>query len=223
MQTLTQGLVDTSHLDRLFLTNARAGALDAGTIRGVSSKAFTLWLNGRMTEAGEILRPGFIHRADIRYDGEYYPIDPHQARHTLAHKAYTGGAGYAQVSDHLSHRRTRAGLNPMTGVYIHGEPVAVLQILDNAEQGRLAGTAAPLVENRAAVVALEPQDVTIYQEQGMIVLPTHYGHCCLPASSGPCVSGDPCWIGPHGDGCDYALYTPESRAALEKDRELLQH
>ncbi len=223
IQVLTQGLAAISGLDLLFITNAQAGALNVGTIRGVSSNAFRLWLNGRMTEDGQVLRPGFIHRADIRYMGEYYPIDPHQGRHTLAHKAYMGGADYAQVSDHLGHRRTRAGLNPMTGVYIHGEQDAVRQILDHADRGRLVGKAAPLVENRSAVISVEPKDVAIYQEQGMLVLPTHYGHCCLPAASGPCVTGDPCWIGPQGDGCDYALYTPESQAALEKDRELLQH
>lgn len=39
--------------------------------------------------------------------------------------------------------------------------------------------------------------------------------------SGPCVCGDPCWIGPQGNGCDYALYTPESKQALLANRELL--
>lgn len=39
--------------------------------------------------------------------------------------------------------------------------------------------------------------------------------------SGPCVCGDPCWIGPQGNGCDYALYTPESKRALLEDQALL--
>lgn len=39
--------------------------------------------------------------------------------------------------------------------------------------------------------------------------------------SGPCVCGDPCWIGPQGNGCDYALYTPESKRALLDDRAIL--
>jgi len=39
--------------------------------------------------------------------------------------------------------------------------------------------------------------------------------------SGPCVCGDPCWIGPQGNGCDYALYTPESKRALLDDWGLL--
>jgi hypothetical protein len=43
----------------------------------------------------------------------------------------------------------------------------------------------------------------------------------LPDIHGPCVCGDPCWIGPQGNGCDYALYTPESKKALLDDRELL--
>lgn len=183
IREITQPLADASSLDRLFLTNARAGPHDTGTIRPLTARAFTTWLNGRMTEDGDVLRPGFIHRANIRYQGAYYPVDPHQARHTLAHKAYLGGAGYAQVSDHLGHRRSRAGLNPMTGVYVHGEARAVQQILEYADAGKLIGHAAPLVENRRAVVALEPKDVAIYQDQGLLVLPTHYGHCCLPASA----------------------------------------
>ena len=222
IQEVTEWLADASGLDHLFLTNARAGANDAGTIRGLTARAFATWLNGRMTEDGTVLRPGFIHRADIRYEGKYYPVDPHQARHTLAHKAYMGGAGYAQVSDHLGHRRTHAGISPMTGVYVHGEQHAVQTILEHADAGTLVGKAAPLVDNRNAVVQLEAKDIRLYQDQGLLVLPTHYGHCCLPASSGPCVTGDPCWIGPQGNGCDYALYSPESRVSLEHDRELLQ-
>lgn len=218
---ITAPLAETIGMDRLFLTNARAGALHPGIVRTVSAKAFTAWLNGRMTEDGEIQRPGFIHWAQIRYQGAYYPIDPHQARHTLAHKAYLGGASYAQVSDHLGHRYSRAGLNPMTGVYIHGEEGVVRRILDRAERGLLMGRAAPLVENRATVVAMEPKDAAVFRAQGLIVQPTHYGHCCLPEAQGPCVSSDPCWIGPQGRGCDYALYTPDSQSALQKDRDLL--
>lgn len=55
----------------------------------------------------------------------------------------------------------------------------------------------------------------------MMVHTTHYGHCILPEVSGPCVCGDPCWIGPKGDGCDYALYTPESKQNLLEDKTLL--
>jgi len=43
----------------------------------------------------------------------------------------------------------------------------------------------------------------------------------LPDIHGPCVCGDPCWIGPQGNGCDYALYTLESKKALLADREIL--
>lgn len=43
----------------------------------------------------------------------------------------------------------------------------------------------------------------------------------MPDIHGPCVCGDPCWIGPQGNGCDYALYTLESKKALLTDRELL--
>src|SRR5207248_5185759 len=98
-------LSQTSGLDRLFLMNSRMGS--DGHIRPVSARAFTSWLNGRMDDDGHVLRAGFIHRYHITYQGSYYQMDPHQARHTLAHKAYLGGASYVDVGDHLHHRRTR--------------------------------------------------------------------------------------------------------------------
>ena len=224
VQMLTEPLAKASALDKLFLTDSIAKNTSGDNrIRTMSMDAFYSWLNGFMTDDGVVQRPGFVHKYNIRYCGQYYQIDTQQARHTLAHKAYLGGASYVDVGDHLHHKRSYAGLSPITGVYLHGHKKDVQLIQEMNANQAVVGRAAPLIDNRLVVLNdLDPSDLKIYSEQGMMLLPTHYGHCILPAVSGPCVCGDPCWIGPQGSGCDYALYTPESKKALLADRALLE-
>lgn len=171
-QILTEPLRKASGLDLLFLRYSTQGEpcmLDGGS--------FTLWLSGKTTEEGHIERNGFIHRYNIRYQGQYYYINPHQARHTLAYKAYLGGASYVDVGDHLHHKRTRAGLSPMTGVYLHGQEKDVQLIREMHTRREVIGKAAPLIDNRFVVLNnLAPSDVSIWSEQGMVLHPTHYGH-----------------------------------------------
>jgi len=216
-QTLTEPLMKSSGLDLLFLSP---------TVRGeprvLDSGHFTRWLSGRTSEDGHILQTGFIHRYNVRYQGQYYYINLHQTRHTLAYKAYLGGASYVDVGDHLHHKRSRTGLSPMTGVYLHGQEKDVQLIREMHSRRVVAGKAAPLIDNRFVILNnLASSDISIWKEQGMVLHPTLYGHCILPDINGPCVCGDPCWIGPQGNGCDYALYTPESKYALLSDKELL--
>ena len=224
VQMLTEPLAKASGLDKLFLTDSiKKNASRDNPIRPIRTNAFYSWLNGFMTDDDVVQRPGFVHKYNIKYCGKYYQFDPHQARHTLAHKAYLGGASYVDVGDHLHHKRSHAGLSPMTGVYLHGHKKDVQLIQEMNANQAVMGKAAPLIDNRLVVLNdLDPSDLTIFNEQGIVLLPTHYGHCILPAVSGPCVCGDPCWIGPRGNGCDYALYTPESKNALLADRALLE-
>ncbi len=157
----TDALARESKLDKLFLTNWLRGE----NIRVPSRDTFASWLTG------------FIHRYNIKYQGEYYYINPHQTRHTLAHKAYLGGASYVVVGDHLDHARTTAGLSPITGVYIHGQEKDIQLIREMNDRRLLTGKALPVLNNRSAAVRnLDPCDVAIWREQGMMVHPTHYGH-----------------------------------------------
>lgn len=126
--SLTASLAEASGLDYLFLTCTRGGARREGFGQPVSEDAFRLWLCGRVGRNGRVERSGFIHRYGIEYLGEFYQIRPHQLRHTKAHLAYSGGASYTDVADHLGHRRTRMGLSPMTQVYIHSQQEAERQI-----------------------------------------------------------------------------------------------
>ena len=179
VQALTEPLAVESGLDRLFLTDPKAHSspMDEGNIYIIDAEAFRRWLNGKTTEDERILRLGFIHRYNIKYDGKYYQIDPHQARHTLAHKAYLGGATYVDVGGHLGHTHTQSGLSPMTGVYIHGHEKDVRLINQMNANRAVVGKAAPLIQDRSVVIKiLSPADVAIWREQGMVVHPTHYGH-----------------------------------------------
>jgi len=144
-QTLTGSLASEGEIDRLFLTHSitRYSPRDKGIIRILNSNYFTEWLNGRMTEDKHVGKTGFIHRHNIKYNGEYYQLDTHQARHTLAHKAYLGGASYVDVGDHLHHKRTIAGLSPMTGVYLHGHEKDVQLIRRMNNNRTIVGRAAP--------------------------------------------------------------------------------
>jgi integrase len=178
-QALTEPLARDSVLDRLFLTDSRTKESQGvkGIIRTLTAPSFNVWLNGRMTTERGVELAGFIHRYSITYNGEYYQLDPHQARHTMAHKAYLGGASYADVGDHLHHKRTIAGLSPMTGVYLHGHEKDVQLIRQMNNDRTLVGKAAPLIDNRFVILNnLFPSDVTIWREQGMVLHPTLYGH-----------------------------------------------
>ena len=178
-RTLTESLAIESGLDKLFLTDSkrRYTPEEKGVVRPLNSASFTSWLNGRVTEDKHVERAGFIQQHNIRYHSEYYQLDPHQARHTVAHKAYLGGASYADVGDHLHHKRTIAGLSPMTSVYLHGLKKDVELIRRMNSNRTVVGKAAPLIDNRLVVLNnLSAFDVTIWQEQGMVLHPTLYGH-----------------------------------------------
>ncbi len=180
IRTRTSVLSEQSGLDYLFLTNTRIGKSEQvvqGEIRRINTRSFSLWLSGRTGDDKQVLHPGFIHRHNIKYRGEYYHINPHQTRHTLAHKAYLGGASYVVVGGHLGHKQTEAGLSPITGVYIHGFEREVKSIQEMNERRLVVGKAAPLIQNRSVNLrVLDPSDVAIWREQGMVLQPTLYGH-----------------------------------------------
>jgi integrase len=172
VQVLTDSLAVWSEKDNLFLTDSPLAG-----IRSITANSFNSWLNGYLTEDNQVVRPGFIHRYNIKFMGEYYYINPHQMRHTLAYKAYMGGASYVDVGDHLHHKRTIDGLSPMTGVYIHGQEKDVQLIREMHAKRKVLGRAVPLIDNRLVVLNdLSSTDVAIWREQGMILHPTHYGH-----------------------------------------------
>jgi hypothetical protein len=65
----------------------------------------------------------------------------------------------------------------MTGVYLHGHEEDVQLIRQMNSNRTVVGKAAPLIDNRLVNLNnLSASDVTIWQEQGMVLHPTLYGH-----------------------------------------------
>ena len=63
----------------------------------------------------------------------------------------------------------------------------------------------------------------------MVVNITRYGVCFLQAETGPCPTGNPCWLGidpdaeqiSQGRGCEWQGLTPHAVPALEHDERML--
>lgn len=197
------------HLLFLVYTHAR-GSEDI--VRPVHRNDLHWYVNGRWSN-GVLVSPGLIQRYNIRHHGEPYAIKFHGFRHARATEMHEGGAGLGTIQQDLVHSSRR-----MSGVYTHGLAPVVADLLQLQDQGALRGIALPLIQDKWVQIArLSEQDMTLWRDQGMFVQPTRYGFCVLPVAAGPCPSGDPCWIGPKGDGCVYHLYGPAVRQPLEED------
>lgn len=223
-QTVTEEFYRRSGKNHLFLTDSKAAALEEG-IRNISSKAFRSWLNGRENEEGEVVREGFIHRFNIKYDGEYYYLRPHQTRHTLASFVYRGGGGFGDVTNYLNHRNLKV-LNKQTGVYVHGEERHLIE-LDNAlAEGKLLGISKPLLENRSVFVGgMAEIDQAHIKSMGMYVQPTRYGFCTRPMHKGPCPNPRKCLHNREvtaPEPCMSALITPRAIEAINDDTKFLE-
>lgn len=219
---MSADLAEESGKDFLFLRRGKRQGGRPGAIGVVSQASLRLWFNGKTDEKGTVCRPGFIHRFGIRYKGRFYRLRFHQGRHTLSHAGYMRGASYIQIGDYLGHWRPRSGLSPMTGVYVHGGAKANEEIARMRSRRNKTENGDGLAKDRE-VRFLPPtaQEVLVSQEQGILLVPNHYGHCRLTLSGGLCVAGDLLWIGPKGMASDYACYTPTAAHTLKQDRELL--
>lgn len=212
--TLTADLVQVAkpiHRHLLFLVYTPARGREA-SVRPVHRNDVHWYVNGRWAH-GALVSPGLIQRYNIRHHGELYPIKFHGFRHARATELHEGGAGLGTIQQDLVHSSRR-----MAGVYTHGLAPVVADLWQLKDQGALRGIALPLIQDKWVQIArVSEQDMTLWRDQGMFVQPTRYGFCVLPVEAGPCPSGDPCWIGPKGDGCVYHLYGPAIRQPLEED------
>ncbi|GMA60809.1 hypothetical protein GCM10025859_12490 [Alicyclobacillus fastidiosus] len=181
---------------------------------------FIRWLNGKYHRPGSInkLERGFVHRYNITHNGEIYLIRSHNFRHTRSTLLRMGGAGYGTVKNDLLHRSA-----DMTGVYIHAHEQVAKELKELRDNRELSGKAAPLIENKSVrLTGFSDQELSLWREQGLFVQPTIYGYCVLPQEQGVCPIGDPCWIGPKGDGCSYHLYGPAIKDPMEQDVKLIK-
>ena len=218
---------EAQELDYVFPTQSKGGAMGGGTVRPISAKAFTVWLNGRHDAEGNVLRPGFIHRHEIRYQGYYYTINPHQSRHTLATRLYLGGAGFGTVVEQLLHRGN------MTGVYTHGRDRDIQELQQALDVETVAGgkvAQALLDPDRVLVGAITDGRLKMLKEEGLYLQVTPYGFCTHDQKRGPCNQPELCWRGLQRQACDEAVLLPrgvsqmqEDLATLERQAELWLH
>ena len=210
---------EAQELDYVFLTQSKGGALGGGAVRPISSKAFALWLNGRHDDEGNVLRPGFIHRHEIRYQGYYYTINPHQSRHTLATRLYLGGAGFGTVVEQLLHRGN------MTGVYTHGRDRDIQELQQALDAETVVGgkvAQALLYPDRVLVGPITDGRLKMLKDEGLYLQVTPYGFCTHDQKHGPCNQPELCWRGLQSQPCDEAVLLPRGRGQMQEDLATLE-
>ncbi len=207
------------HLNYVFLTNAARSLRTHGEeISNIASGTFSSWLNGAHDSEGGVVRQGFIHRNQIRYQGYYYTISPHQARHTLATRLYEGGAGFGTVVEQLLHR------GEMTGIYTHGRERDMRELREALDGGQVAGGSVATVlldPDRVWTGEVSDERLEVIKQQGLYIQPTPYGFCTHPAELGPCTQPEACWRGVKNQPCDEAVLLPRGLVQIEEDVELL--
>lgn len=225
-EALDVALIVTDHLaqldpelDYVFLTQSKGGALGGGIVRPISSKAFALWLNGRHDDEGNVTRTGFIHRHEIRYQGYYYTVNPHQSRHTFAARLYLGGAGFGTVVEQLLHRGN------MTGVYTHGRDRDIKEIQQALDAETVAGgkvAQALLDPDRVLVGPITDGRLKMLKEEGLYLQATPYGFCTHNQKHGPCKQPELCWRGLQIQPCDEAVLLPRGVGQMQEDLSTLE-
>lgn len=156
-----------------------------------------------------------------RYDISGKKITTHNFRHTRATAAWLGGMRVHEVAYDLGH----ASGEMTARHYIVGNEESRRRLQFLMDHGALGGALEDLVGGREVVrTKLSPRHVEIMKRQGRVLTPTRYGYCALPATSGPCPTANPCYIGPGscGEGCEHHVTSPDALPALREDREALE-
>ena len=156
-----------------------------------------------------------------RYEIPGGKIKTKDFRLTRATKAWLGGLQIHEVSFDLGH------IGPEMAVrhYIVGSQENRRRLQFLMDHGALSGALEDFVGGREIVqTRLGKRHVEIMKRQGRVLTATRYGYCALCASSGPCPTANPCYLGPgeQGDGCDHHVLSPDALPALEEDKEVIE-
>jgi len=158
--------------------------------------------------------PGVLERNGI---DEH--VTTHVFRRTRATDLWIGGMEVYDVAYDLAHVNANMTLRH----YIAGTLESKRRFEQEVEAGALADTLASMAgDGEVLNVRLSRRHVEIMKRQGRVLRPTRYGYCALPGSSGPCPTGNPCYLGPNANGCDHHLLSPDALPALEEDREVVE-
>lgn len=145
-------------------------------------------------------------------------ITTHNYRHTRATSLWLGGLQVHEVAYDLGH----ASAEMTVRHYIVGKEESRRRLQFLMDHGALSGALEDLVGGREIVrTKLSRRHVEIMKRQGRVLSPTRYGYCALPASSGPCPTGNACYLGPGGtgEGCEHHVLSPDALSALGEDKE----
>jgi hypothetical protein len=147
-------------------------------------------------------------------------ITTHNFRATRATVAWMGGLQVHEVAYDLGH----ASAEMTVRHYIVGNDESRRRLQFLMDHGALSGALEDLVGGREIVrTKLSRRHVEIMKRQGRVLSPTRYGYCALPASSGPCPTGNVCYLGPDGsgEGCEHHVLSPDALPAYAEDKEVL--
>lgn len=174
---------------------------------------------------GKEEQKGLLERYGIRRDGEATYITSHNWRTTRATRLLEGKAKLHEVRQDLGHHDLL-----MTAQFYGADTPELRRVAEDAlKTGAVSGEVHDLVMGRAIGERVTPRMVEQLRRNGVVVNVTRYGFCFLPADTGPCPTGNPCWQGidptapevREGLGCEWQGLTPAALPQLRHDEGVL--
>jgi integrase len=172
---------------------------------------------------------GLLARRGIRRNGVIERITSHDFRTTRLTWIIEGGGSLPVAQQDAGH------LNVLTtsGCYIAGTPKVVRAAEQSLSSGSASGDVWDIISGRPVGERVHPRMIErlIASPVPLVANIVRYGVCFLPAETGPCITANPCWLGPTpepvdveaGRGCTWLVVTKESLPELERDAELIDH
>lgn len=195
-------------------------------VKVITGSDFNRYLSGISPEEGVLGEHSLIARYGITINGKPARITSHNFRTTrLTRIAERAGPTVAsQDAGHLSPDMTSHFYIAATGAMRERAERAL-------RQGAYTGEVADMIAGRAEGerVSLRMVQRLMKQDQPMMVNVTRYGLCFLQAETGPCPTGNACWLGVNPDapeiaagrGCEWQGLTAAAIPALEHDEKTL--
>jgi hypothetical protein len=192
----------------------------------ITGTDFNRYLSGTRPPNGPVGEHSLIARYGITVNGRTRRITSHNFRTTrLTRIAEHAGLTVAfQDAGHLSPDMTSHFYVAATGALREQAERALTQ-------GACSGEVADMIAGRAEGERVSPRMVQRLMDRAepMIVNVTRYGLCFLQAETGPCPTGNACWLGvdpeapaiAEGRGCEWQGLTVAAIPALVQDEKAL--
>lgn len=207
--------------DYLFLTSS---SKEGSRVKVATGDDINRYLSGYGQQGR---KNSLVSRHGIKRDGTVAHITSHNFRTTRITQLaeLVGPTVASQDAGHLS-------LDMTSQFYIAATGPLRAQAERALREGRVAGEAAEMIAGTRAEgerVSTRLVRRLIDQDQPLVVNVTRYGLCYLQADTGPCPTGNPCWLGINpdaaqisaGTGCEWQGLTPAAVPALMHDEQTL--